>query len=123
MSSYKNFAVVMFLSSLFGSVCLAQQPIGKLIVSTNSAHDVVATVEGEVAQCGFTVLPEEPTFRISQQTIEVTQPVAGIGCMANVAQGSTRPYHATVNLGRLAPGAYTVNWNFPKLTATYTVSP
>jgi hypothetical protein len=115
-------ALVVF-SCMFADVCPAQEPTGKATFSTNAAHEVIATLDGDVAQCGFTALPEEPTFRISNRTIEVTQPVAGIACMANVAQGSMRAYHATVNLGHLATGTYTVTWSFPKVTTTYTVSP
>lgn len=111
------------LSCALANVGVAQEPAVKVNFSTNAAHDVIVTVNGEIAQCGFTALPEGPTFRISKQTIEITQPVAGIACMANVAPNSMRPYHAIVNLGHLAAGTYTVMWNFPKLTTTYTVSP
>jgi hypothetical protein len=119
----KVFAAMALASSIFGGACSAQEPTGNLSVSTNTAHQVTATVTGRVARCGVTALPEAPMFRRLGQVVEVTQPVAGIACLANVPPGTVRPYHVTVNLGNLLPGKYTVNWNFPKLTATYTVSP
>lgn len=115
----KVFAIMALASSIFGGACSAQEPTVDLSVSTNAAHQITATVTGKIARCGVTALPEAPTFRRLGQVVEVTQPVAGIACLADVPLGTVRPYHATVNLGNLPPGKYTVNWSFPKLTATY----
>ena len=101
----------------------AQSPAGELRVSLNAAHEVIAAVTGEVARCGVTALSDTPTFRRSQHVIDVTQPVVGVACRADVPRGALRPYQASVNLGSLPPGKYTVNWSFPKLTTTYEVSP
>ena len=108
---------------LFCSAGSAQNPTGELHVSRNAAHEVTATVTGEVARCGVTALEDLPTARRSAQIIDITQPVAGIACKADVAPGTLRAYHATVNLGTLPPGKYTVKWSFPKLETTYEVSP
>jgi len=110
-------------SSTFGGVCFAQNSAGELRISQNAAHEVTATVTGEVARCGLTAIADEPTFRLSGQVVDVVQPVVGIACRADVPQGALRPYHVTINLGHLPPGDYIVNWTFPKLTATYKVSP
>lgn len=123
MRPYEIFAAMALASSVFSSACSAQEPTGHISVSTNAAHQVTATVTGKVARCGVTALPEAPTFRRLGQVVEVIQPVAGVACLANVPTGTVRLYRVTVNLGNLPPGKYTVNWNFPKLNATYTVSP
>lgn len=119
----KVFAAMALASSIFGGANSAQVPASELSVSTNVERQVTATVTGSVARCGVTALSDAPTFRRLGQVVEVTQPVAGIACLADVPPGAVRPYNVTVNLGNLPPGKYTVNWNFPKLTATYTVSP
>ncbi len=119
----KIFATIPILSGLFAPLCSAQEPSGDLSVSINTAHQVVAKVTGTVARCGITALPEAPTFRRLGQTIEVTQPVAGVACLANIPPGSVRPYNVSVNLGILPPGQYTVSWSFPRLSATYVVTP
>jgi hypothetical protein len=115
-------AAIAFASCISGGTCSAQEPSGELSVSSDVAHQVTATVTGKVARCGLTALAEAPSVRRSGQVVEVTQPVAGVACLADVPPGAVRPYHVTVSLGELPPGEYTVNWNFPKLTATYTVS-
>lgn len=108
---------------LSGSICFAQKTAAELRFSQNATHEVTVTANGEVPRCGVTALPEGPTSKLSGHVIEVMQPVAGIACRADVPQGALRPYRVSINLGRLPPGDYTVNWSFPKLTAAYTVSP
>lgn len=112
-----------FVSGMFGTVCFAQPSTGALHVSQNAKHEVIATVTGKVARCGLTALPGAPTFRISGQVVDVTQPVAGVACRADVPQGALRAYHAAINLGHLPPGDYTVNWSFPKLSTVYKIAP
>jgi hypothetical protein len=90
-----TFAVV----SVFCGICFAQKPVGDIRISKNPASEVTVTVAGSVARCGVTA------------------------CRTDVAPGELRPYHATINLGHLSPGKYTINWSFPKLTANYVVSP
>lgn len=116
-------AGIALIGTLFCGVSPAQSPTGELHISLNAAHEVIATVTGEVGRCGVTALSDPPTIRRSQMIIDITQSVAGIACRADVQQGALRPYHATVNLGSLPPGKYTVNWSFPKLTTTYEVTP
>ena len=119
----KALVISVLAGSVLSSICFAQNASGDLRVAQNAAHDVIATVIGKVARCGVTALPEEPTFRIAGQVVDVIQPVAGIACPADVPQGALRSYHVVVNLGHLPPGNYTVNWSFPKLTTTYKASP
>ena len=118
-----SLALIALAGTLLCGVGSAQSPTGELHISRNAAHEVIATITGEVGRCGVTALSDPPTIRRSGTIIEITQPVAGIACRADVPQGALRPYQATVNLGSLPPGKYTVNWNFPKLTTTYEVSP
>ena len=123
MCTKSSLAGIALAGTLFCGFSSAQSPNGQLHISRNAAKEVIATVTGEVGRCGVTALSDPPTIRRSQMIIEVTQPVAGIACRADVQQGALRPYHAAVNLGSLPPGKYTVNWSFPKLTTTYEISP
>jgi hypothetical protein len=123
MRSIRTLFGIALAGTTLGSVCFAQNSSGDLRISQNAAHEVIATVTGKVARCGVTALPEAPTFQRSEQVVDITQPVAGMACRADVPQGALRSYRVTVNLGDLPPGNYTVNWSFPKLTAAYTVSP
>jgi len=59
---------------------------------------------------------------VSGQIITVVQDVAGIMCDIDTPPDAVRPYDVTLDFGRLPSGTYTVNWNFPVLTAIYTVS-
>lgn len=123
MHQVKALVVGVVACSAFAGGCYAQEPTGELRISQSVGHEVIATVIGKVARCGLTALSDAPTFRVTGQVVDVTQPVAGVACRADVQQGALQPYQRAINLGRLPPGSYTVNWNFPKLTATYKVSP
>ena len=85
----------------------------------NSAGQLIATVSGPVPACGLVATDADPTYTIAGNIISVMQPVKGVAC--------TNPpppdgyYIASVNFGRLFDGTYTVNWNIPQLTASYTI--
>ena len=98
---------------------VAQSDEPKLTVARNAEGEVRASVTGRIRACGLTALNDEPTFAIDGSKIEVTQHVVGIACMNPPPKD--KPYHRTLNFGKLAPGSYTINWNFPELSTTYTV--
>lgn len=103
------------------SICAAQ-PSATLSVSQNAAREVIATVSGTVPMCGVTAIGDAPTFVLSDQIITVEQGVAGVMCAIGVPPDAVRPYNVTLDFGRLPVGTYTINWSFPVLTATYTVT-
>lgn len=112
----KLFLLGMF---LVGS-CLAEEaPV--LSVSQNAGGEVVASVSGLIARCGVTATNMPPTFKISETSITVVQNVAGVMCMRDVPPDAKKPYHVTLNFGRLKAGRYMISWSFPYLKSTYNV--
>jgi hypothetical protein len=97
----------------------AQSDEATLTVARSATGEVRATVSGRIRACGLTALNDEPTFTIDGAKIEVTQHVVGIACMNPPPKD--KPYRRTLNLGKLAPGSYTIHWSFPDLSTTYTV--
>ena len=117
----KSSAAVVLLTLAPLAAAVADPPAARIEVTRNAAGEVLATVATNVNPCGITALNEPPTFRVDGTNIEVTQPVAGIACMNPPPK--ERGYNHTLNLGKLAPGTYSIHWSFPQLTATYTVAP
>jgi hypothetical protein len=79
-------------------------------------------VSGTVPRCGVTALDIPPTFNVSGTSVTVTQNVAGVMCRRDVRPDAKKQYQSTLNLGRLPKGQYTIDWSFPKLKASYTVT-
>jgi len=97
----------------------AAEPSAHLSVARKADGTVVATVTGTVRACGITALEDEPTFTVNGNIVDVKQPTAGVGCMNPPPQ--SKPYRHSVDLGKLPAGTYTIRWNFPELSTTYTV--
>jgi len=92
----------------------------ELDVYQNSLGQLIATAVGKIPACGLVPTNADPTFTIAGTVISVKQPVKGISCTNPPPDDAF--YIASVNFGRVFDGVYTVNWDHPALTATYTVS-
>lgn len=108
----------LLLGFLLSPMCLAQTA-PSLTVSQDAAGNVSASVSASINSCGITADGGVPTFSIDGAVIAVTQPVIAIMCVN--PPPPERLYQETVVFGQLPAATYTVNWNFPALTATYTV--
>jgi hypothetical protein len=112
----------LLLSSLacsLSATCVAQS-VPCLTLTQNANHEVVARVSGFVPSCNLTASGGEPTFSVQGNVVTVTQGVAGYMCTNPPAPDKL--YERNVNFGRLADGTYTINWTFPVLTGTITVT-
>jgi hypothetical protein len=117
-----NTASLMLLVALLADAGgAAQAPAAHLSVTRNNAGEVMATVEGSVRACGITAGSQEPTFAVHGNRIDVTQPTIAVACIN--PPPVSKPYRQTLNFGKLPPGAYTIHWSFPELTAGYVVAP
>ena len=116
-----NRILLIIASGALSSPCLAYSA-ATLSVSQNATREVIATVSGTVPMCGVTALGDLPTFSLSGQVINVLQNIAGVMCDINTPPNAVRPYNVTLDFGRLPAGTYTINWNFPALSAAYTVT-
>lgn len=103
------------LACLLPAICLAETPA--LTVARNAAGEVLLSVSGTIPACGLTAVNDPPTFAIEGSAIKVHQPVAGVACMNPPPK--EKQYERVLNVGKLAPGNYTIDWNFPVLTGTY----
>ena len=102
------------------ALSIAQSADPRLTISQNAMGEVVASVYAQIPPCGLTANGENPSFHIDGMVIDVTQPLYGIACVINPPPYVV--YQRSVNFGVLAPGIYTVNWNFPKVSGVYTVA-
>ncbi len=118
-SIFKSAPAILVGIFLAGS-CQAQA-VPVLAVSQNANGEVIASVSGMIPKCGVTALHGPPTFSVSGKSVSVKQKVAGVMCRRGVPPDARKPYSATLNLGRLPAGTYTIDWSFPQLKATYTV--
>lgn len=116
----KNLAWSPFPVACLLSATCAAQSAPQLTISQNAKHEVVAHVSGMIPSCQLTANSAKPTFHIQGTVITVTQGVAGYMCTNPPAPD--KRYTRTINFGRLADGTYTVNWSFPVLTGTITVT-
>lgn len=99
--------------------CLGQVP-PTLTISEDAAGNVSGSVSAVIHACGITAAGgAEPTFSIKGTTITVTQPLIAALCVN--PPPPDRAYRQTVVFGKLPAATYTVNWNFPELSATYAV--
>jgi len=108
---------ILLIATLVLASAQAQVPAAKLTLRRNSAGETLATASGTIPACGLTALNEVPRFQIEGSVITVAQPVVGVACMNPPPK--EKHYEQTLNLGKLAPGAYTINWSFPALAASY----
>ena len=108
----------LLLGFLLSPMCLAQTA-PSLTVSQDAAGNVSASVSASINSCGITAADGVPTFSIDGAVIAVTQPVIAVMCVN--PRPPQRLYQGTVVFGQLPAATYTVNWNFPALTASYTV--
>ena len=113
--------IALSIATLLAGAAFAQASDARLSVSRDPAGNVIATVEGTVRACGITTTGNEPTFVVRGNLVEVTQPKVAIACMNPPPK--TKPYRQTLDLGKLAPGKYTIRWSFPELSAEYVVPP
>ncbi|HZP65898.1 MAG TPA: hypothetical protein VFB32_06275 [Rudaea sp.] len=95
-------------------------PPADLRVFANSAGEVIAFVAGTIPACGTTPDGSDPTYTIHGNVIDVTQGTVEVTCTN--PPPPDRYYYATVNLGRLFDGDYTINWNVPALSKAYGAS-
>jgi len=114
-------ALLLAATGFVPSALAAAQPHARLSVSRTRGGEVVAVVRGTVRACGITATNDAPTFVVHERVVEVSQPMAGVACMNPPPR--SRPYRRSVNLGKLAPGRYTIRWNYPELSADYVVRP
>ena len=110
---------ILLMATLGLSCVQAQVPQASLALRRNAAGETLATASGTIPACGLTALNEAPRFQIEGTVITVIQPVAGVACMNPPPK--EKHYEQTLNLGTLAPGAYTIKWSFPALTASYEI--
>ena len=94
-------------------------PEVQLFLNQNTAGQLIATVAGKVPPCGLVADQADPTFTVAGNVITVTQGLIAVTCTN--PPPPKRYYVASINVGRLFDGEYTVNWNVPALTAQYTV--
>lgn len=125
MSVAKPGTGLLFLVGLFSAACRAQvipaPPPGPVLdIFQNDAGQLIATVNGPIRPCGITSASGDPTFNVQGNVITVTQNVVAVTC--STPDPPDYYYQATVNFGRLFNGTYTIDWNFPQLTGTYTVT-
>ena len=111
---------VRFAFAWLPAVSIAQSANPELMISQNASGEVVASVYAQIPPCGITASGENPSFHIDGTVIDVTQPLYGIACVTNPPPYVV--YQRSVNVGVLAPGTYTVNWNFPAVSGVYTVT-
>ena len=112
-------ASILLFAALLPALASAAEPSARLKVTRNADGEVVATASGSVRACGITAIGDAPTFKIDGTAVDVHQSMAGVACVNPPPQ--TKPYKQQVNLGKLPPGTYTIRWNYPELSATYTV--
>ena len=108
------------LLAAFPVSALAQQAGVSLSIGTNAAGQVTASYSAQIPPCGVTANGEDPSVSVIGTMITVTQPLFGIACVTDPPP--YRVYQRTVSFGALIPGNYTLDWNFPPLTTTFTVS-
>lgn len=111
-------ALIVFLPS---AMC-APQSAPNLTISKNAIGEVVASVSGMIPSCGVTATSGGPIFRIQGAVVTVTQGVAGFMCTNAPQPPPKKLYERTVNFGKLTDGTYTINWSYPELTGTITVT-
>jgi uncharacterized protein YndB with AHSA1/START domain len=122
MSLRKYVMSLLLLANLLSASCFAQGIIiiPTLQVGQNPSGQVIAYVSQQIPACGITSEDSDPTFTIQGTVITVTQRVIAVTCAT--PPPPDKYYVAALNFGRLFDGTYTINWNFPALTATYTVA-
>lgn len=98
----------------------AQSASPELTISQNAMGEVVASVYAQIPPCGITASSQPPSFQINGAVIEVMQPLFAIACVMNPPPYII--YQRSVDFGVLAPGTYTVNWDFPQASGVYTVA-
>jgi hypothetical protein len=101
-------------------VAVAQAAEPQLTISQNAKGEVVASVYAQIPPCGITANGDSPSFQIDGTVISVSQPLFAIGCVNNPPPYVV--YQRSADFGVLAPGTYTVNWDFPQVSGTYTVA-
>ena len=117
---FRNPGLSLFpLAGLLLTTCAAQSA-PQLKIALNAKHEVVAHVSGLIPSCTITANSAEPTFSSQGKVITVTQGVAGYMCTN--PPSPEKLYRRSVNFGRLGDGTYTINWTFPALTGTITVT-